>query len=717
MKARNGKKIAEIVLIGVVNALAIASSIVVFVVFNNNSVKKLNEQNLNNVTNINASSASIASSFLLNRTKILQDIKAYSNSQNFNSSDLLTFLNNSNSDEDVTYELIDKKYKGYATDKSLNTGLVQVDYSSDDYYNLKQIFASAGEIGSSSIYCTPEFTEAYTAVKCFAPYTYLSLDNEGVKEYYTLLSVSKSSTFSALFDNGGDYEDTATVLVDKNSNYLFGNSAFKGTSLFNYFYKYNNLTLDEKNKLYSDFASSTQGTYYYKDSLGRDCVFVYKNVSSTDFAAVTEVPLSSYHSTNFDTTYSIIVTSILSCLFLFDIWYFALLNRRNRISAEKEKEASMAKTDFLSRMSHDIRTPLNVIIGTSQLAEKENNSPKTCKYLSDIDQSSHFLLALVNDILDLNKVEAGKMELNLVPYSYIEFKDSISAIIEPLCEEKGIQFTIQGNEENTNLMLDKVRINQIFYNILSNSVKFTPKGGHISLNCHVTDIDGENVRMDLIAKDDGSGMSEDFQKHMFEAFSQENRSQYATQGTGLGLAIVKNLVSLMKGKIEVQSEIDKGTSFHIILPSVRAPEAVENKKKEKINTAMLNGMKVLLCEDNALNAEIAKTFMESSGMNVVLAADGKIGLSTFSFSKPNEFDVILMDMRMPNMNGVEAAKAIRELNRPDAKTIPIIAMTANAYDEDIQTCKEAGMNAHISKPVDYNLLFQTIIEETEKETK
>lgn len=414
---------------------------------------------------------------------------------------------------------------------------------------------------------------------------------------------------------------------------------------------------------------------------------------------------------------TIIAAVIFIVLMVFNLGWLFSVNYNLKISVEKEREASAAKTDFLSRMSHDIRTPLNVIIGMTGLAEKEEGNPEeTKKYLSDISQSGKFLLSLVNDILDLNKVESGKMEMHLEPYSLKEFKSSINAIIEPLCEDKKINFIITIDEDERKFLLDKVRINQIFFNILSNSVKFTSENGHISLKVseHLMP-SGTEANLVFIASDDGSGMSKEFQTHMFDAFSQEHKEgQPNVQGTGLGLTIVKNFVDLMDGSIAVDSKPGKGTTFTIIIPATVAKDikGMEEEKKEAV--AKLSGRRILLVEDNALNAEIAKKLLEEKGCIVECASDGKAGVEKFESSAINYYDAILMDLRMPVMGGIEATKVVRSLNKDDALTIPIIAMTANAYDIDVKNCLDSGMNAHIPKPIDPDLMYQTIAKEIAK---
>ena len=264
-------------------------------------------------------------------------------------------------------------------------------------------------------------------------------------------------------------------------------------------------------------------------------------------------------------------------------------------------------------------------------------------------------------------------------------------------------------------MLDSVRVEQIFFNLLSNSIKFTSQGGHIKIESHEKIIDDSHSELYFETSDDGIGMSQEFQEHMFEAFSQEqNNSTMANQGTGLGLTIVKKLINLMNGTVRVKSAPNCGTLFFITLPVEKAKNKIEKEKQKEASITVLKDKRVLLFEDNELNAEIAGTLLKDKGMLIEYAENGKVGVDQFVSSTENYFSVVLMDLRMPIMDGFEATRAIRALKRKDATTIPIIAMTANAYDIDVQNCLEAGMNAHLAKPINPDELFAVLINEISK---
>jgi signal transduction histidine kinase/CheY-like chemotaxis protein/PAS domain-containing protein len=381
------------------------------------------------------------------------------------------------------------------------------------------------------------------------------------------------------------------------------------------------------------------------------------------------------------------------------------------------EEASSVKTQFLSRMSHDLRTPMNAIIGLSFLAKEELGDAKAMEsYISNIQSAAKFLLGLVNDCLDFEKLNAHKMVLNKEPYDYELFKQNIRSIIQPLCNDKGIHFVLKECPRKDTIMVDAVRFEQIFLNLLTNAVKFTPKGGTVTLRFSCDDPTEGNLPIHISVEDNGIGISEEFQKHLFEPFEQEDNGLKAqSQGTGLGLSIVKSIVDLMGGSITVRSELGQGTTFTVSLTLPLATEKERKKREPEETTARMNpGLHLLLVEDHPLNTEIATKILERQGAIVTSAANGKEGIDDFIASAPYFYDAILMDIRMPVMDGYEATRLIRNLGREDAKSVPIIAMSANAFEEDVRMSLQAGMNAHLSKPIEPNILYETLAQLTGK---
>jgi signal transduction histidine kinase len=377
-------------------------------------------------------------------------------------------------------------------------------------------------------------------------------------------------------------------------------------------------------------------------------------------------------------------------------------------AAEEAKSANAAKSEFLSHMSHDIRTPINGIVGMTSIAMKnQDNKEKVVDCLHKISSSADHLLTLVNDVLDMSRIESGKVDIAHEPMDLRTLIDNCYSIISGQIMSREINFYKEFTIVHPNVLGDELHTRQILINILGNAVKFTPDGGTIHFRAkEITSDDGKALyRFEI--EDTGIGMSEEFQKHIFEAFSQEdNGSRTNYMGTGLGMAITKQFVDLMHGTINIKSKLSEGSCFAVDLTLDIDPSKIETEKEvENDNVA---GMKVLLVEDNMLNMEIAVEILEDEKVVVDTAENGQIAYDKFTASTPGTYDAVIMDIMMPVMNGLEATRAIRASSHPEAKTIPIIAMTANAYAEDVHAALESGMNAHIAKPINIPILLSTL---------
>ena len=371
-------------------------------------------------------------------------------------------------------------------------------------------------------------------------------------------------------------------------------------------------------------------------------------------------------------------------------------------AAEKADSANRAKSSFLLNMSHDIRTPMNAIIGFTDIALQQQNIDEIHDSLQKVKTSSDHLLLLLNEVLDLSRVESGKVSFSPEPVNLPVLIDSVIAIMDGLLLDRNLNFEVHRNGPSMlYVMTDSTRIREILTNLLNNAVKFTADGGTITFEMSTRPgVDERHIVTSYTVKDTGVGMSEEFQKKLFEPFSQEDngaRTQY--KGTGLGMAITKQYVELMGGAITFQSKKNCGSSFTVEIPMELADEK-EIPEQKTVQNISLNGVKVLLVEDNDLNAELAVTLLEDAGMCVTRAVDGEDAVKLFASNPAGTYDIILMDIMMPKMNGYQATKAIRTMSgeRPDAATIPIIAQSANAFKEDIQASLDSGMNGHISKP-------------------
>ena len=382
---------------------------------------------------------------------------------------------------------------------------------------------------------------------------------------------------------------------------------------------------------------------------------------------------------------------------------------------EIAEKASQAKTDFLSNMSHDIRTPMNAIVGLTTLMENELDQPeKLAEHLHKLESSGQLLLGIINNILDMSRIESGKTTLSVEPMHLSQQLDQLSTMIRAQASEKAQTFTVSTHLRHENLLADPTRLNQVLMNILSNAVKYTPCGGHIRFEVEELPRNEHYAKYRFVVQDDGIGMSEAYQKTLFDPFTREERSgTNKVQGTGLGMAITKNIVDLMGGSISVESATGKGTRFEVVLefPIDTEADAVPKAQalpEEPEDVSPLCGMNFLCAEDNTINAEILELLLESKGAHCKIYPNGQELVDAFARVKPGEYDMILMDVQMPVMDGLEAARRIRSSENPLGQVIPILAMTANAFLEDMQKSKEAGMDEHLSKPVDIDALEQTV---------
>ena len=391
----------------------------------------------------------------------------------------------------------------------------------------------------------------------------------------------------------------------------------------------------------------------------------------------------------------------------------AELNRKLQEAADLANAANVAKTKFINNMSHDIRTPMNAIVGYTAIAMKQDSDAKTKECLDKINESSAHLLMLINDVLDISRIESDNVPIVLAPTDVRTIVDDALDVAEGAAAGRDLRFEVHRAPLDTPyVLIDATHVREALINVLGNAVKFTEDGGTIRFDAeYMPDVSvSQRIRVRYTIADNGIGMSEEFQEHLFEEFTQEDsgaRTQY--RGTGLGMAIVKRYMEAMGGSVEVHSKKGMGTTIVLELPLQLADAPDEAPREDcPANRGELEGVHALLAEDNDLNAQVAQALLAEYGVRVTRAKDGLEAVELFEHEPAGSFDVILMDIMMPGMNGMNATKAIRALDRPDAKVVPIIAMTANAFSQDVQHCIDAGMNAHLAKPLDMEKVVSTI---------
>jgi signal transduction histidine kinase/CheY-like chemotaxis protein len=478
--------------------------------------------------------------------------------------------------------------------------------------------------------------------------------------------------------------------------------------------------VEERGQLCTEFECSAMGNERYFVST--------VPLSNSEWTVLLFVPtvvlgVGTKSFVNYVVAYFTIIVISLIIIFGFLVYVFAASKNDRKLlrqqeennillakAADEANSANAAKSEFLAHMSHDIRTPINGIMGMTNIALKnKDNNDKVVDCLYKISSSADHLLTLVNDVLDMSKIESGKVVMVHEPLDVRTMIDNCASIIGGQIMTRELTFEKEFTGiKHPYVLGDELHIRQILINILSNAVKFTPDGGTITFRASEVSCTGDKATFNFEVEDNGIGMSEEFQDKIFDAFAQEDNKGSRTNymGTGLGMTITKQFVDLMGGTISIKSKLSEGSCFTVTLELDINPE----KKDEVVEvvTKDIGGMKLLLVEDNLLNMEIAQEILEDEGAIITTAENGEIALETFTGSEPSTFDAILMDIMMPVMNGLDATKAIRASSHPEAKTIPIIAMTANAYAEDVKASFEAGMNAHIAKPINVPLLISTL---------
>ena len=641
-----------------------------------------------------------------------------------------------------------------------------------------------------------------------------------------------------------EFKSAELSIIDSNGDYIIKGHSFKNSSFFQFYLSYNVIDLATSQELFGKITSET-GSFFMQNSHHEKCILAYAQFSATGGWSLLSLMSTKDLFVNTENWLLIgVVSSGLVILFIFDLAYMLYFNKKLQVTAEEAKSANKAKTDFLSTMSHDIRTPMNAIIGLTTIAEKNIDNKKLVgENLRKVTLASNHLLTLINDILDISKVESGK--LNLVPqtFSIVETAENLMNLSQPMIKEKNINFCFRTSRiEKEYLYADQLRINQIYINILSNAIKYTEPGGSVSVDMKEEESEKPGcVRLTYRVSDTGIGMSPEYMANLYQPFSRQTDSRVnSIQGTGLGLAITKKMVDLMGGTIECESEQGKGTTFTIVLdlpvaehqrsdmklnpvdvliaddddvvletgadtleslglivdkassgleaigmikhrhelgkdysvvivdlkmPDIDGIETIRRIRSEvKTNTPILlisaydytdvekaakeagasgflskplfrstlydkineilgnetesteqdneysdlEGLNILVAEDNDINWEIISTLLSMYGITTERAENGRIAVEKMKEAKEGSYTLIFMDIQMPEMNGLDATRAIRKLDDAWASSIPIIAMTADAFSENITECLEAGMNGHIAKPIDIKIVLKEI---------
>ena len=639
-------------------------------------------------------------------------------------------------DQKITLMALDSD-GGYYTEDGYRGLFRDLDYFEDNPEQINFVFDSMTDNQSEMVFLQrlPEPIELQNGEeKTTISYFGISQNMEQLNPYFSCDAYNGNNSVYVLDDNGFKLFNSNQVELIKGHNVFSVLQNMK--YLHNSSFDKTKVELEEKGCSYSN--AILDGTEYF---------YALKRLENAEWTLIFLVP-AEYVATNtlrlvnFVMVFIVIFTVIVAVCVMFGISLVMHRNQQESIRVEREnnarletvntelrqakraaeeafqvaQEASRSKSSFLANMSHDIRTPMNAIIGmTSLIRYDAGDKGKVIEYADKIDISSQHLLGIINNVLDMSKIEAGKTVFKYSDFSIVDFIQELDTIFHSQIYEKQQTFTItKENIRHEWVSGDRVHLMQIFSNLLSNAIKYTQEGGEIQFLVEEYETKSRAyARYRFLVSDNGMGMSADFKNTIFDAFTREESSMTnKIQGTGLGMAITKNLVEAMGGTIDVESEPGQGSCFEILMDLKTAEDQsvslIPHTEKDEPEGNILQGMRFLCAEDNEINAEILTELLKIEGAECTICENGEEILKTFEQSAPGDYDMILMDVQMPVMNGYEATKAIRRSSHELAKKIPIIAMTANAFSEDIQHSLAAGMNAHVSKPVEMKVLEKTI---------
>ena len=534
---------------------------------------------------------------------------------------------------------------------------------------------------------------------------------EGAKDYLLLRAIpTEEIQKSWVFPT--DYRSAEVGIITRQGDYLIQSSSMKSVSFPEYIRAYNfQEDYNRGEALREQIMGTDSGTLFYRNFRNEDCMWYYSSFgSNSNLDILGVIKVDELRPSGEAWQIVEIVCGTLGALILLDGLYLRSVNRRLRNAVRLANQASEAKTRFLSAMSHDIRTPMNAVLGMMSLAQRNvENTAYVSECLEKALRAGQRLLTLINDVLDISKIESGQFALIPTEVELPELMNELMDVLTPQAKEKGLELVYNpGNMPAPVVFADPTRLNQVFMNLASNAVKYTPEGGKVQISLGEEPLPGENggrVRLVFRVSDNGIGMSQEFQKTMYQSFSRAVETQVnRTQGSGLGLSIVRQMVTMMHGTITCDSAMNRGTTFtvNLELPVVEKKLPVSGKKTEDGD---VSGLNLLIAEDNDLNWEIIHTLLEEFGIRSCRAENGSVCVRLFSEAPPGTFDAVFMDVHMPEMDGIAACRVIRSLPGNAGRKVPIIAMTADAFAEDVQTCLDSGMNGHLAKPIDVTKLM------------
>ena len=664
------------------------------------------ENNKTSFVSANESLSSMTNNYLLGESHLCRSWASYLNKNPMTMNDAIDYVSQSIVDSDVIAHIINREtYQGIATKPHKNDDTdYSVEYSTD---LVQKVFTSHNE----GVKTSPEYTEPITLESSIAFYTEITLKDDtdpSITYGGYLMRIISTRNLEAKWTFPSSFNRLEVAVIDNSSEtnlgaYVFHHKSFKSTSFFNYYRSYN-LPSNAQLEVIKQEVTTNSGTMTMKDSQGTVLFVSYSQIANQEeWTIITTIPMKDITKVSIDWLTITIIGIGLGVLFIIDLTILLLLNKNLQETTKVAESANRAKTEFLSTMSHDIRTPMNAIIGLTNIASRDPNNPEITKdALKKIAMASNHLLTLINDILDISKVESGKLSLNPVPFSIADIFENLVNISQPMVRAKNIDFSFRTH----NIMYewfyaDKLRLSQIFTNLLSNATKYTEENGKVSVDIKELPSEKEGcVKLVFQVEDNGIGMSKEYLEKMYQPFTRATDSRVnSIQGTGLGLTITKRMVDLMEGTIECQSEVGVGTTFIV---SIDLP--IDERPNEEM---VLPPIKVLVVDDDEILLKTAEDTLNSLGVQTFIARDGKQALEMVKEHEEDQFKIVIIDWKMPDMDGLEVSRRIKEIHGRD---IPIILISAYDWSEIEKEAADSGISGFIFKPLFRSKIYQKIVD-------
>lgn len=658
----------------------------------------------------------VSQNYLDRERGYVKDWAAYISEHEMTREEALDFLRSVNSDKERFIHIVDMDtYEAWsacypAGEEEIETYLPYKDLTSDWYRPFVETMQGMFDGTDDGYGVLGKYRLEETHAAAVSVGTRVTLQTEQGTRDYLLVRAIPVEVLKRSWVFPVEYSSAEVGIITNNGDYVIQSNSMKSQNFLEYIRGYN--FQDDYNAMQSleqQLQETDSGILTYKNFRGTDCIWYYSSFAEGSALDILGVMSTEELKSSIDAWYIVaIVCGALMILVAIDGSYLISMNRSLREIARISEQASKAKTQFLSAMSHDIRTPLNAVMGMMSIAQKRAEDPQAV--VECMDKGMHAgkqLMTLINDVLDISRIESGKFTLNPEKVSLEEIVHDLTEMLASSMERKNITLELDCNAlTHKYVSADRTRLDQIYVNLLTNAVKYTEPGGKICLRLREEEIPGRpaDTRLVFYVKDNGIGMTEEFQKQMYNTFARETRTQVnSTQGSGLGLSIVKQMVDLMGGTIDCKSVSGEGTSFTVSLDLPIVEDVTESNRKPSA-AENISGMHLLVAEDNELNWEIARELLLDRGVTCDHAENGKECVEMLTKAPVGTYTAVLMDVHMPEMNGFEATRTIRALPEEGLRNIPVVAMTADAFAEDVQACIDSGMNGHIAKPIEMGKL-------------